>query len=229
MNQKNQNTVNMLQAVLGILLLNPTVTESIRVLAGYITKLQSLIGLILTKAGEASNAREGKTDVKKDHRAGLIALTVSVAGGIKAFATDTKNLEMKAKVKLTKSSLRNLSDLDLSTKAGLILSLANEWKGSLPDYGVADQDIQSLGEKKNLFDGAKSDVKTGISTGSGARKSHEDLIKEARTLLTDNIDGVVETLKEKQPEFYTSYQSARVIWDMGGSKAKTEPPKPPTP
>lgn len=227
MNKKEQNTVNMFQAVLAVLLMNTTITESVRVLAGYITKLQDLIGAILGKSEEVSSARTGKFEAKEVVRKSLTAVAVAVAGAIRAFASDREDAELKKKAKVSKSSLAVKSDIELSNQIGFILSLANEHKANLIDYGVSDADLRLLTGKKQAFDSSKSAVKTGIARGIGARKSRAQLISEARALIKDKIDGVIETLKDDSPEFYTSYHSARVIYDRPATFGSDKQPPPP--
>jgi len=57
------------------------------------------------------------------------------------------------------------------------------------------------------------------------------LFDKTDDLLNDEVDAIVEVVKETQPDFYNQYFGARVIKDLGGkhggNDTPTEPPTPP--
>jgi hypothetical protein len=186
---------------------------------------------ISTTAQAKKDAKQGKSDTKETAEQSLGRTMFAVSSALSAFAFKTENIELRAKAHFVLSDLNRFRDADLIEKADALLKLGNEYKGDdvAKKHGVSDEVVAALEAELNSYRGAKSGVAAGSTSVTSAVKSLEQQFKEASVFLSDYVDAMVNTLMGTQPDFYNAYYAARVIRDIGGTRAKATEPPPPTP
>ncbi len=182
---------------------------------------------ISAKAQEKKDAKQGKSDMKESAEVQLGNAMFAVSSALSAFAFKTENIELKAKSHFVLSELNKLRDMDLIEKADALLKLGNEYKADevAKKHGLSDEAVAALEAQLNSYRGAKSGVAAGSTSVTSAVKSLEQQFKEASVFLSDYVDAMMNTLMGTQPDFFNAYYAARVIRDIGGTRAKpVEPP-----
>ncbi|MFA6597674.1 MAG: hypothetical protein WCS69_08120 [Ignavibacteriaceae bacterium] len=229
MKEKYNNYYRMLLAVEKALLANAPITGLRPALVRAVTRLSGKIAEIQ----EAEKARGGRatglSSSKNQAEENLISIILHVASGIKSYASENKLTDLFKSVEFKHWELVKLKDNELVTKAGNIKALAADKLSELADFGVVEADL-------TLLDTLAADFKNYIGNIGMVRggktvetKNVGVLFDEAKVILEDQIDGLVETLKAEHSEFYNQYYAVREVLNLGGSHGKDEEDTPPPP
>ena len=231
MKEKYNNYFRMLLAVEKFLLANASITVLRPALSRAITRLTDKIAEITATEKARGGKATGLSGTKNETEELLLAMILKVASAIKSYASENKLTDLFASVDFKRWELVKLKDNDLVMKAGSIKKLAADKLALLEEYGVAEADLTEL---ETLSTGFKNFIGTiGMIRGEKTveTKNIGVLFDEAKVILEDQIDGLVETLKKEYSEFCNQYAAVRNVFDLGGSHPKddeeTPPPLPP--
>ncbi len=118
---------------------------------------------------------------------------------------------------------------ELSIKAEMIYALGTANAADLLPRGVDAARLASLRTSIDNFDKSVGMQGTGLAKQVSATKSVNDLLKEADELIHEEINGLVENLREDYPDFCVQYEAARQIKDLGTRHNPPDENPPPTP
>jgi hypothetical protein len=127
--------------------------------------------------------------------------------------------------------LDKLPDDELITRAGVVIERANARKTELATLQVTQENLQELTLKLQRFSDQKTQPRTASAERAARTNSLESLIREANSILRDQIDRMVNLFSRTDPQFVSGYQSARVVVDRAATHkapkaAGTPPPNP---
>jgi hypothetical protein len=224
MTKKQENKRSMYSAVMAALETNTDAVGAVPALANAKTEFGGLIKQIDDKNIEKREASAGKMVSKDQAEEDLITSVVKVSAALVAFANRSKNADLKERAEATPSRLRQLRDTELVSRATAIQAAANEVMGSLSDYGIKAETLTDLNSKITVFDAAIKSRQSSVAERSAAGIDLADLFDNADALLKNELDKLVELVKDSHKQFYNIYQSARVIKDLGhGKREKSQP------
>ena len=199
----------------------PSLPSSPRV--GNVHSSVDLIGQLVQIQGAPTT---GVTVDKATLQNQMVDMALRVAGGLKAYASDSNNAELLHKADVNKSTFTRARDDQRDDIAQQIHDLANTNIAALGPYGIVAATLSALQARISAYVaviGAPRVARTKISTAT------EMLDTEfARTdmILNDRTDGLMEQFKDSGTTFYSDYKNARRIVDTG---SQGEPPAPPPP
>lgn len=122
---------------------------------------------------------------------------------------------MKQKASLNGARLSQMSAREISIKAESILALATANAEQLVSRGTSAESLAGLRSKIDSFDKAVGMQGTGLAKQVGATESLPDLFKKADEILHEELNGLVENLRDDYPDFYAQYNAAKEIKDLG--------------
>ncbi|MCX6149223.1 MAG: hypothetical protein NTX22_01720 [Ignavibacteriales bacterium] len=219
MNIKQTNKVNMFERVAAYLALFKTKIVYSTAFQEAINSLEELTEAIWAKDNEKSGATSGKIDTKTQSGAALVTQTLKVTAALFLWGKKNKNDEIKALAGIKKSEFNGLRDAQKVNKAKAIYEAAKD--KDLTFAGVEAADINQLNTIADEFKGGITDIGSGASKRISAGVSLDEMITQGDTAIKEDIDNFMQAYVDKNPEFYTGYKAARVIYDKGG-KHKTQ-------
>ncbi len=193
--------------------------------------IETLVQQIKDKGRDKREATAGKTEKKQQAEDAMILALVKVASGLYSFARRTKKSEVAAIADVTESQLRKIRDTEVVSMATSIHTSALANVAALADYGVTPAVLTDLQTKTAAFSTALGDRESSVAERVGAGAALGDLFDRMDDLLKDELDRLIETVRESERDFYNEYFAARVIKDIGirHTKPNQPPPTPPPP
>ena len=190
----------------------------------YTTRLTELNDVRL----QQEKATEGVTKDKAEAKEDAIAKAIVVSSAVSAFASVTENETLRGIVDYSQTDMDRSRDTLLIDILRVIYNAANDNAAALVDYGIAATDF---GEFEGLIDTYESVVqspRTAIGEGAAATEYLVEVIAAIDNILKNQMDKLVEVLKNAEGEFYAKYEKARIIVDLrSGGPADTDPDAPP--
>jgi hypothetical protein len=210
--QENKNSMYL--AVKGVLNENESKWTAMPAFVNATTSFFDLSDQVQAAAMIQQGNTKGITDNKQQEEDEMIAMTLKVAGAVRAFATVTGNQELKAQMKYSASALKGMRDSDLLNACQHVHDVALEHVDGLADYMVTAETLTQLNDEVDDFRQALAAPRNAITRRSEATSRLADLFKEADGVLNDQLDALMEMYREDKP-FYNQYQAARIIVDLG--------------
>jgi len=162
----------------------------------------------------------GKVVSKNVSQAEIIPMGLAVAGGIYGYAVDKADSELTSFSDVNCRTFSKLRDSEIPGMIERILDKADELTDALIPYGI-NADFRTEARAKLQEHLVKF---ASLNTGRGAKKTARETI----SLLFRQGDKKLKVLdklmlkyKSKNPQLYSKYEAARVIYDKVGSHRLT--------
>lgn len=172
---------------------------------------------------EADNT--GLTKVKTEIREDLIRQILQFSGGLKAYATGAKNLDLKTKADYSYSELRNSPDKVLFDIGTLLMGLAIPLKTGLAKFSLGEDEFKKMESSLPAFKNAIPQKRVASTVSKVSTLNIGDEFNAIDKLLKDEIDSLMLPFQFTHPDFYNAYKNARIIVDYSG-RGKTKPGNP---
>lgn len=137
--------------------------------------------------------------------------------------------DLLALVNLTPATMHRLDSEELSNRAATILDRANARKTDLATLHVTQANLDELTQALADFNTSKERPREAVAVRSAETEVIPRLIREATSILRNEIDPMVNLLRRPEGKFVAAYRSARVIVDRAATHAPPKPPTPPSP
>jgi len=167
---------------------------------------------------EADNT--GLTKVKIEMREDLTKQILQFSGGLQAYATSTKNLDLTTKANYTHSDLRNSGDRKLFDIGTLLLGLAKPLQTQLAKFSLGDNEFAKLESLLPEFKQAIPKKRVASTVSKVSTSNIGDQFDAIDKLLNDVIDKLMLPFQFTHPDFYNAYRNARIIVDYGTGRSK---------
>ena len=223
MNKHHEDKLTMYLGVEAVLEENIANTDTVAALGAPIARFKSVVEGIKTKSKEFDLSITGKTQVKLEAEDALVDELIPAAGALAAYAHRSKDSELEAKATMTENSLRKLRDTELVTRANGIYELSQAKASSLADFAVTAETLATLRQRIDAYADALGRKEGGYSERTSLRKAMIDLFDEADTVLSKEIDPLMERFRKKETEFYNAYLQSRFI-RIAGAPRKVKAP-----
>ncbi len=229
MTQNQENRVTMFGSVSDYMNLaaNKAIWMPMKAAVDTMAELDAMIEAIAKKTDKQKAPTTGAADAKGNVRHDYEAKILEIGDQLASIAAVAKDAVLAAQVEFSKAGLGKLSDEDLEAAGKRVATLAKAHAAALADHLVTAADVTALEQLTAAFDAIKNQPRTTIAGRAGETATLPDLITAATDLLRDQLDKQMTRFRQSNPEFYASYQSARVVVDRGGSApAKAAAPAP---
>jgi hypothetical protein len=178
-------------------------------------------GAIRGRSDVQQTPTEGITGDKAQIRDDLEEKLLVIADTIAAFADETADKDLAAKVAITKASLDVMSASDLVRVARRVIGAAEDHLAALALYEVTPEKKDELKAVSDLFANKKESPRKAIIDRSVETQSLPGDIRSLRSVLRNRLDKLMTGFKKSHPDFYKAYFAARIVID----RAATIPPK----
>jgi len=214
MNAKQRNRLAMFMAVKNVFGFYPTELGTIKVLQGFIEKFNELIAKIEAVHQVQQGNTTGARQLKLKEEAEMIDATVKLAATMYVYAQVNEMPDLQAKCAISASQMERMPDEKVRAICLNVYNEAVQLGDVLADYGQTVDDVTQLKKEIDDFSALIAAPRSAIVTRSQATKELESLMRETNDLLRNNIDKLMELLKESQPKVYNTYLAARTIVDL---------------
>ena len=154
---------------------------------------------------------DGAAASKRTALASLVNSAHEIGAAVHAYATEEGDDELAAEVDFSPSALAKGRPASVVARATRINALAAENLAELGDYNITQAKLTALGKKTDAFEKLASKPRQGVARKAAANKALPRLLNEGRNILTRRMDRLMVQFKERAPEFYAEYKSARKI------------------
>ena len=223
MDRKQENIRTMFEKTTKFLDDNNPVWSGTPPFAEAVTRVKAGIDAIDAASDAQQKPTTGLTVDKAQLRSDLEEKTLKIADQLAALAAKNQKGDLAAQVRVTRSSLDQLGDLDLEQTAERIGLLANLNFGALADYGILPADVTALDTARTAFVKTKAVPREAAAQRKTQNESLSQLIANVRSIFRNEIDKMMSHFKKSNPDFYRGYIAMRVVVD------RAAPAKPPAP
>ena len=159
---------------------------------------------------------KGKVISKDDSKAELIKTALVFSGSIYGYAADKNDLELLTFADINSSTFNKMRDAEIPLMVEKILDKADEIGEALIPFGITEEKRTTGRVKLNDYLQKYGSVNTGKGSKKSARETNLMLFEKADKKLKV-LDKLMFGFKESNPELYSRYTAARVIYDKGSS------------
>jgi hypothetical protein len=137
-----------------------------------------------------------------------------IIGGLKAFAISQSNNELLQKINYSHSAITDARDMDSISYCNIVLAQANLYSTDLEDFNVTAAAISDFETSIINYNAIVQLPRAATVDKKAATDYLVPLFEQASNELKI-LDGIVDTMKETQIDFYSEYYLAREIIDLG--------------
>lgn len=177
----------------------------------------SKIGPIEQNRDAQMTTSKGVTTDKNAKRDALTAKALFIVNRIRSYATVSSNNELFESVHFTQSSFDKSRDTEIVGIVDSIIAKANANVAALTTYGVTAALITDLQTALLAYSNYIAKPRTVTIQTKNATENLSVLFKEVNDILTKRLDLDIEVFKTSKPDFYSQYQTARVVIATSGS------------
>ena len=168
---------------------------------------------------EELHPTHGITRSKKAARTRLCKKAVNMSGLVYAYAVDTGNIELQFQCHYSYTNLFRTHDCTLADRCRNIYDAAFEHREALRASGVSDAVLAAFMEAITDFKSKQVSTRHAIVNKKVAGDTLKTKMKEADSLLKDQLDNLLVSFENDHPYFVSAYRANRSIIDA--PKART--------
>lgn len=222
MKDRQENKLSMYLAVKNVLDSNQKAWSSMTALKRAITQFNDKLLTINILRAEQEASIKGAAMSKFDRRENLTKIVLSVIGKAKAYATETKNQDLAAAVKLVKSDLERKRDTTFFNTCQMIYEKILPFVNDMGEYQLTTDELNKLKTATNGYGEVLQKPREAISKRKTTGETLDSVMSEIDKLLKDQIDPLVKTFEETNKDAVHTYKNARIIVDIGKRKKGEE-------
>jgi len=214
MNQRQMNSKHMLDATLFYLNENAAIWQSIAKIGEVKNQLDAISLAIDNAADDQEQSQVTIGKIKQTLKHTICEKADIVNDVVEVFALMNDNQILADKMADSASDLLKMKNEDMLRRVKQIISAASENQEVLStDYGLTAEQITDLQADCDRFlelngQPREYQIKSGMAT-----QSLEELIAEANSLLSNQLDNLMKIFKRRNPSFYNGYLKARMVVD----------------
>lgn len=202
--------LKMYMAIRVLLRANPDIMAKMPNAEEYLTALDVVILFIQNDNALREDGCEEIMNQREKLRTQLVSNLIEVGRQLQAYASYKKDVTLLNSIKLSKTYLNKLEDIDLVAYGKSIHKKGNENLTDLKPYGVtADTQVVLLGNITELdtlsaqIPNARQDLKSLTNTINNSYKKGDEILV--------GLDKQVELVHTTEPKFYADYKALRKI------------------
>lgn len=219
----------MFETVDSVLDKNSSLFESMPELVSAHRMLKEGKTLILQYRQVQEAETSGLTTTKENVKTDFINSILKFSAALRAYATSTKNEDLKAKAHYVSSELKKVPDPILFDIGTLLFKLADPIKTELTKYSIGEDEIAEMKTLLPAFKVAYPQQRVATTESKMSTDNIDKVYKSTMKLLKEVIDELMLPFQFSQPDFYNTYKNARIIVNYSGrGKGKPDNPDDPT-
>jgi hypothetical protein len=229
MDTSQANQVTMFKTVSAFLADNNPVWSGMAPLVAAVAQFNNRIAAI-DVAAQKQQAPTGAVNNKEAARDALEDVLFLTCEALAVLGHTQNDHDLLALTAVSPSTLQRLTDEELSRRAATILPQATNRRAELATMQVTPANLDELDQAIQNFDATKASPRTATATRMAQTESLSALIREARGMLRDQIDRLVNLFRRSNSDFVAGYRGARAIVDRAATHKTKKPAEssPPT-
>lgn len=228
MNRALTNRVTMFKTVAGHLDQNSSVWSGMAPLANALQQFKGKLSAIDAAAQKQETPTSGAVADKAEARDELEDVLFLTCEALGVLAYTSGDHELDALVDVTPHTLDKMGEEELSNRATNILAEANAKKTELAAMQVTQANLDELDQALQAFQALKTRPRSAVVERMVQTETLPTLVREASSILRDQIDRLVNLFRRSNPEFVSGYRSARVVVDRVATNARRSATSGPT-
>ena len=221
MDNKSSNRTNMIRTTTTLCDNNTAATSGITAFAGVLTLVKNNLVLIDGLDQIILGTSTGVTLDTNQLRRTMSAFAFHCASATFAYASSVSNNTLKALVNFTEAKLDDLKKDEVDDTCEAIYNAINTNQVAVTPFGATAADATSLQTAIGLYRTGMQNPRQAIVSKSNAVEQLAVIIRNTiDSLLKDQMDRMVNTLKVSNFTFWDKYFKARIIIDLGSTTAK---------
>jgi hypothetical protein len=147
-----------------------------------------------------------------------------VASAVFAFASDTNDAGLAARVNFNRSDLKRGREAQIASRCENILAAATQSLSSLDDdYGITQEKLDGLQEKIDAFRTAQPKPRRTRANSKAATQQMKQCFDKADLVVRDKFDKLIVQFEASEPVFFGEYMAARKIGAVSSRSSKDKP------
>jgi len=184
-----------------------------KVFVNTVTKIDGLFVEIEETNARQNKKTEGLTGQKNKYRKQLDTTTDVFLGIFRSYAKITGNDELYANSDKSITEIKRIKDTEIMVLVNTTIKYATSHLKDLKDYGITEAMISDYQKSANGFVEFLTKPQEIIAERKTATSHLKELFKQLDEQLTEYLDNLMMQYKLKEPQFYSDYENARIIYD----------------
>jgi hypothetical protein len=207
----NSTHENMLRAVVAFALssTNLPATSLLPAFLTIINTIKSNLDTVETLRAAIAQAITGYAAQKKALRNALTEMSVTIMKAAYAYAVANGNVTLAAKMKTSRSRLKNMKYINLTAYVQGSINLISPLVASLGDYGITPTMLTLWQTEKDKLEQVVSNPKNAIARRTAVNKDIQNTLRQCMILLTEQADQIGLSFKTLNENYYNQYLANR--------------------
>ena len=154
-------------------------------------------------------ASKKKTKIRNE----LDKLTNVFYGSFRSYARSIDDVQLYEKYDYSLTELKDVKDTEVIGQSQAVVDFATEHLNDLKDYGTTKEMIDEYKAIALEFEKILAVPQTIIAERKTLTEKLKDLFKQMDELLNNDLDNLMMQFITKNPDFYSDYENARIIYD----------------
>ncbi len=213
MNKRQEAYNSMAHKVIGEMNRHHDSWKSNSVISSTVEKINGLFKKIEKTNARQNQSTKGISQKKREFRKQLDNTTNIFLGIFRSYAKTTNNDELYENSNKSLSEIKKIKDTEIIVLVNSTIDFATNHKNDLKDYGITDKmisDYQTSLVGYNEYLSKPQEIQAEKKTATAELKQ---LFKDLDEQLTEYLDNHMMQFVEKEPQFYSDYENARIIYD----------------
>lgn len=218
MKKSTRNKLNMYGSVLSVLNDYQPAWQSVSAFANAKTAFETKLNQLRVRVTEQLGATTGVTLEKKLLTADLRKRILLVQSALFLLGRASGDVVLRERNSQTKTELERLALSELAARCAELKQDIDSHATQLAEYGVTQQAMDELLPMLQGIDELNNSVRKAIIKRKSITQEIADLEQELNELLRVELDRLILLFEKSVPEFYHTYNSARITINYGGGK-----------
>ena len=210
MNKSQTRILNMSHAVIGALNKLPE-TATLPALAQKIEDLKARLDAITATSALQITPTTGQTVNRNQVMDTAITATLAIAGRVQSFARSRKLAVLESKVRLRPTSFAATRLANRIPLMQQVCDAAGDVLAELADFGVTEASLTDLQAKIDAANAVKTALRAAVVDRRVATARLVEQFRELGEFLRNDLDPLVNSLRQGNPEGWATYRVARDI------------------
>ncbi|MBI9072336.1 MAG: hypothetical protein JEY94_12105 [Melioribacteraceae bacterium] len=215
MTHTEENKLTMYEAVLSLMSSRKEFKTSLPALEKPMWELKHITKDIKTEETNWTSYKNGEKSELALAEDNLLETLLHIGQSMAVFAKLNGLNDLYDLCNINISSLALLSDIELINKTNIIVEKANDNLSSLKEYGITAKQITDLNSRLNYFKTNSLVPETDHQERVVKRWNLSSLFEKADGVLVEEMDNLMETIRDNKPDFYNEYKNKRQIREIG--------------
>jgi hypothetical protein len=219
MNTYEKNKMAIFHAANAVLTQHQSVVDALPPLAEAAVKFRGSVDEIEERDTRYTTITVGSTAAKNSAIDKAASFTLRFSNALYALGRKTGNEQLKGECRITMSELMHKREGEFEQFCLRVAELAKSFSADIAVYGITAEEIDAYEKALATYRQLADSMQQKFAESKATREALHDSFKAADDILKEDLDTMVEMIKEGNPDFYRQYMAARTIRDIGGGHA----------